>query len=78
MEKEQRFDMTTVIDLQITINDHSLSQEDVDNEPDEEKFNRVLEKLFELDLAHFGDIRCNVIKRKKFVMPVKGKKEEKK
>lgn len=75
---EQKYDVTTVIDLQITINDHSLNKEDAESEPDEAKFNRVLEKLFEMDLAHFGDIRCNVIKRKKFVMPVKGKKEEKK
>lgn len=78
METEKKFDVTTVIDLQITINDHNLSQEDAESEPDEAKFNRVLEQLFELDLAHFGDIRCNVIKRKKFVMPVKGKKEDKK
>ena len=75
---EEKFDVTTVINLQITINDHELNKEDAENEPDEAKFNKVLEKLFELDLAHFGDVRCNVLSRKKFVMPVKVKKEEKK
>ena len=74
-------DVTTVITVEITVIDRGVNGTKLDDgyatdSSNAEGFRRVLSKILESDLRHFGDVTCNVTKLQEFVMDAKEEKHE--